>query len=252
MASGNGAETRTAAVKSGHVVKKAVKAMSRIERSSEKIGQIIGVIEDIAFQTNLLALNAGVEAARAGDAGRGFAVVASEVQALATRSSDAAKEIKALISTSSQQVGAGVDLVGETGKALSAIVNSVSSVTQLVDGIASSSREQSVGISEINTAVRQLDQVTQQNAAMVEEANAASHTMRSEAESLADLVSRFHTDTTPASAAAPASAVARKPAAPGKSRPAVASSAPTQPYRTNGAAALPKASEPMVDNWEEF
>lgn len=182
-----------AALQSGKVVKKAVKAMSKIEKSSEQIAQIIGVIEDIAFQTNLLALNAGVEAARAGDAGRGFAVVASEVQALATRTADAAKEIKVLISTSSRQVGSGVDLVGETGKALQMIVESVTAVTELVTDIASSAREQSVGISEINTAVNQLDQVTQQNAAMVEEANAASHNMRSEAEGLVSLVSGFRT-----------------------------------------------------------
>lgn len=186
-------DAERAALDSGKVVKKAVKAMSKIKKSSEQIVEIISVIEDIAFQTNLLALNAGVEAARAGDVGRGFAVVASEVQALATRTADAAKEIKVLISTSSKQVGSGVELVGQTGDALGTIAQSVTAITGLVTNIASSAREQSVGIKEINTAVNQLDQVTQQNAAMVEEANAASHNMRSEAESLVSLVAKFRT-----------------------------------------------------------
>ncbi|PIE11341.1 MAG: hypothetical protein CSA72_04285 [Rhodobacterales bacterium] len=184
-------EARSNAEASGSVVDDAISAMSAIENSSRQISQIIGVIDDIAFQTNLLALNAGVEAARAGDAGRGFAVVASEVRALAQRSSEAAKEIKALISTSSEQVGSGVELVGQTGTALRDILSSVTSISALVEDIANTAREQSVGIGEINAAVNQIDQVTQQNAAMVEESTAASHSMTQEAEQLARLVSQF-------------------------------------------------------------
>ncbi|MBB5220226.1 methyl-accepting chemotaxis protein [Amaricoccus macauensis] len=183
---------------SGRVVRDAIGAMGEIEKSAEHIAQIIGVIDDIAFQTNLLALNAGVEAARAGEAGRGFAVVASEVRALAQRSSDAAKEIKALISTSSQHVGRGVELVRETGRSLETIVDAVTGITGLVAEIANSSREQSVGLSEINAAVGQLDQVTQQNAAMVEESSAASHSMRAEAEALTNLVAQFQARRNPA------------------------------------------------------
>ncbi|MFQ8434048.1 methyl-accepting chemotaxis protein, partial [Amaricoccus sp. W119] len=203
------AATRRSAEESGRIVRQAVDAMSEIEKSSQHISQIIGVIDDIAFQTNLLALNAGVEAARAGEAGRGFAVVASEVRALAQRSSAAAKEIKALISTSSQQVGRGVELVDDTGKALRVIVESVAGITSLIADIANSSREQSVGLSEINTAINQLDQVTQQNAAMVDDSTTASHAMKSEAEALAGLVAQFTAET--AQAAGPAQ-VTRLPA----------------------------------------
>ena len=159
---------------SGQVVRQAVEAMSGIERSAREISQIIGVIDEIAFQTNLLALNAGVEAARAGDAGRGFAVVASEVRALAQRSAEAAKEIKGLISTSGQQVEQGVDFVGQTGEALSRIVAQVAEIDVIVGEIAASAQEQASGLDEVNIAVNQMDQVTQQNAAMVEESTAAS------------------------------------------------------------------------------
>ena len=158
---------------------------------TSEIGAIIGVIDEIAFQTNLLALNAGVEAARAGEAGKGFAVVASEVRALAQRSAEAAKEIKDLISTSTQQVEQGVDLVGQTGGALEKIVAQVSEITGLVTEIAASAREQSTGLAEVNSAVNQMDQVTQQNAAMVEQSTAASHNLAQEAEELARLVSQF-------------------------------------------------------------
>lgn len=190
----NVTEARTSAQASGAVVDEAISAMSAIENSSRQISQIIGVIDDIAFQTNLLALNAGVEAARAGDAGRGFAVVASEVRALAQRSSEAAKEIKDLISTSSEQVGTGVELVGRTGAALREILGSVTSISELVGDIANTAKEQSVGIGEINAAVNQIDQVTQQNAAMVEESTAASHSLMQEAEELAKLVAQFRVE----------------------------------------------------------
>ncbi|HZZ69420.1 MAG TPA: methyl-accepting chemotaxis protein [Phenylobacterium sp.] len=182
---------RADAERSGIVVRDAVAAMAEIENSAQQISQIIGVIDEIAFQTNLLALNAGVEAARAGDAGRGFAVVASEVRALAQRSADAAKEIKALISASSQQVDRGVNLVGETGKVLERIVTQVTQINGVVTEIAASAEEQSTGLQQVNTAVNQMDQVTQQNAAMVEEATAASHALTSEADTLARLISRF-------------------------------------------------------------
>ena len=184
--------TRSDAERSGAVVRQAVTAMGEIEASSRQVGQIIGVIDEIAFQTNLLALNAGVEAARAGDAGRGFAVVASEVRALAQRSADAAKEIKALISTSAQQVGAGVRLVDETGEALSRIVALVAEVNGVMGGIASSAQEQATALAEVNTAVNQMDQVTQQNAAMVEQSTAASHALAQETEELARLTDCFH------------------------------------------------------------
>ena len=176
---------------SGEVVREAISAMGEIEQSSGKITQIIGVIDEIAFQTNLLALNAGVEAARAGDAGRGFAVVAQEVRALAQRSAEAAKEIKALISSSTAQVGKGVKLVGETGQALTGIVGKVTEIDALISEIAQSSQEQATGLNQVNTAVNQMDQVTQQNAAMVEESTAAASNLRIEAGELAGHVARF-------------------------------------------------------------
>ena len=185
------ASARTDAERSGQVVGQAVTAMGAIEDSSRQITQIIGVIDEIAFQTNLLALNAGVEAARAGDAGRGFAVVAQEVRALAQRSAEAAKEIKTLISTSSQQVDAGVSLVGQTGKALNRIVGRVAAIDDLVRQISSSSQEQASGLAEVNTAVNHMDQVVQQNAAMVEQATAATHSLKGETAQLVSLVGRF-------------------------------------------------------------
>ena len=175
----------------GSVASETVAAMSGIESSSKQISSIIGVIDEIAFQTNLLALNAGVEAARAGDAGRGFAVVATEVRALAQRSADAAKEIKALIEASGSQVEAGVKLVGETGRALTRIVQQVERLNVLVSDIAGSAQEQAAGLNQVNSAVNQMDQVTQQNAAMVEESTAASHALAEEAEALAHLVGHF-------------------------------------------------------------
>ena len=185
------ATAKTDAENSGDVVGKAVTAMGAIEQSSRQISSIIGVIDEIAFQTNLLALNAGVEAARAGDAGRGFAVVASEVRALAQRSAEAAKEIKALISASSSQVAQGVTLVGETGTALKRIVTQIAEINGVVGDIAASAQEQATGLNEVNTAVNQMDQVTQQNAAMVEEATAASLSLAQEADDLTRLMSQF-------------------------------------------------------------
>ncbi|WP_066702771.1 methyl-accepting chemotaxis protein [Celeribacter ethanolicus] len=173
------------------VVQEAISAMDAISESSDKISRIISVIDDIAFQTNLLALNAGVEAARAGEAGRGFAVVASEVRALAQRSSEAAREINTLISVSGQQVGRGVSLVDQTGDALRSIVEDVSAISQHMSEIATSAEEQSAGISEINAAVSNLDQTTQQNVAMFEQTTAASLSLTQEATMLTQIVSKF-------------------------------------------------------------
>ncbi|MHB8283348.1 MAG: methyl-accepting chemotaxis protein [Caulobacteraceae bacterium] len=179
------------AERSGGIVNQAVLAMSGIEASSQKVGRIIGVIDEIAFQTNLLALNAGVEAARAGDAGRGFAVVASEVRALAQRSAAAAKEIKGLVTESALQVNDGVKLVGQTGQTLARILGQVAEINDVVTDIATSAAEQALGLQEVNTAINQMDQVTQQNAAMVEQSSAATRTLAQEAEELNDLSSRF-------------------------------------------------------------
>ncbi len=184
-------QANESARRSGEVVASAVDAMGKIEQSSNQISNIIGVIDEIAFQTNLLALNAGVEAARAGDAGKGFAVVAQEVRELAQRSATAAKEIKGLIKNSSGEVASGVKLVSDTGDALKTIENYIVTINQHMDAIATSAREQSVGLSEINSAVNQMDQVTQQNAAMVEEANAAGATLAQEAGRLRELISQF-------------------------------------------------------------
>ncbi|WFU05858.1 methyl-accepting chemotaxis protein (plasmid) [Rhizobium sp. CB3171] len=190
-------KTKESAEHSGRVVRSAVEAMDKIEASATEIGNIIGVIDEIAFQTNLLALNAGVEAARAGEAGKGFAVVAQEVRELAQRSAKAAKEIKDLINTSNNHVRSGVSLVGETGKALEEIVAQVQQVDGNVGAIVEASKEQATGLKEINTSVNTMDQGTQQNAAMVEQATAAAHSLASEAEALFQLLSQFRISAQP-------------------------------------------------------
>nr|WP_206757397.1 methyl-accepting chemotaxis protein [Rhizobium sp. CFBP 8762] len=179
------------AEQSGEIVQRAISAMHSIEQSSAEVGRIIGVIDEIAFQTNLLALNAGVEAARAGEAGRGFAVVAQEVRELAQRSAHAAKEIKGLVHASSTQVKEGVGLVTQAGAALQNIATQVLQINRVIGQISGSASEQAVGLKEINSAVNQMDQVTQQNAAMVEETTAAGQTLADEAARLSQLVSRF-------------------------------------------------------------
>ncbi|UQV19566.1 methyl-accepting chemotaxis protein [Brevundimonas albigilva] len=189
------AEARSGAEAREQIIAETTAAMSEIETTSGRIGEIIGVIDEIAFQTNLLALNAGVEAARAGEAGRGFAVVASEVRALAQRSAEAAREIKTLIGASSASVGEGARLVARTGGALTALIGQVAQINGLAAEIAASAREQAVGLAEINTAVNHMDQTTQQNAAMVEQTTAANQALSQEADRLADLVARFRVET---------------------------------------------------------
>ncbi|WP_457646229.1 methyl-accepting chemotaxis protein [Profundibacter sp.] len=187
-------EAKKQADESGDVVTEAINAMGAIEESSSKISKIISVIDDIAFQTNLLALNAGVEAARAGEAGRGFAVVASEVRGLAQRSSEAAREISDLISNSANEVNRGVALVNQAGDSLKTIAQSVESIASHVENVSSSASEQAAELSEINTAIIQLDEVTQQNVAMFEETTASTVSLSQEADGLFDTVSCFNTD----------------------------------------------------------
>ena len=230
---------REHAEKSGDVVRRAVGAMDAIQNSAQQIADIIGVIDEIAFQTNLLALNAGVEAARAGDAGKGFAVVAQEVRELAQRSADAAKEIKTLISTSTNQVASGVSLVGETGDALARIAAQVVEVSGLIGDIAASSEQQASALAQVNSAVNQMDQSTQQNAAMVEESTAASHSLARDAAELARLVAQFELGQARRALAAAAVPTPAEPARPAQRPRAVAS--------RGGAAALARQ-----DEWTEF
>ena len=235
------------ASRSGEVVQQAVAAMGEIEKSSGQITQIIGVIDEIAFQTNLLALNAGVEAARAGEAGRGFAVVAQEVRALAQRSADAAKEIKTLIANSTAQVERGVRLVGDTGQALTGIAGKVGEIDVLIREIAESSQEQATGLNQVNAAVNQMDQVTQQNAAMVEQATAAASALLGEARDLARQLARFQVGET-------SSAVRRpEPAQAGRHAPARNPVAEQRAHieRMARPGATAAAAAPHQD-WEEF
>ncbi|MCK9908665.1 methyl-accepting chemotaxis protein [Microbacteriaceae bacterium K1510] len=194
QANRSAAQARDVADEGGAVVAKAVGAMAKIEDSSRKISDIIGVIDEIARQTNLLALNAAVEAARAGEAGRGFAVVASEVRSLAQRSSQAAKDIKELITNSNGQVQEGVELVNHAGEALKKIVDSVKDVASLVADIATASNEQATGLEQINKALLQMDEVTQQNAALVEENAATAKALETQAQSMDERVSFFKID----------------------------------------------------------
>ena len=184
-------DAKNDAEESGRIVRQAVTAMGGIEKSSQEISEIISVIDGIAFQTNLLALNAGVEAARAGDAGKGFAVVASEVRALAQRSADAAKDVKTRIHASSEQVENGVELVAETGKSLERIVVRINEISTLVAAIAASADQQASGLQQINTAVGEMDNVTQQNAAMVEQSSAAARSLANDADELGRHIASF-------------------------------------------------------------
>jgi methyl-accepting chemotaxis protein len=232
------------AKQSASVVGQAVAAMEGIAKSAGQIGQIIGVMDEIAFQTNLLALNAGVEAARAGDAGRGFAVVASEVRALAQRSADAAKEIKALISASTSQVGNGVKLVAETGEALQRIMRQVAEINGIVSDIAAGAQEQATGLQQVNSALNQMDQVTQQNATMVEESTAASRTLSQEVTQLSNLVGEFRV----AGASRDDSLRDQlKKAAPHAFRPPVKA-----PAARKAAPAVKAVAKGGADDWDEF
>ncbi|HYZ64833.1 MAG TPA: HAMP domain-containing methyl-accepting chemotaxis protein [Acetobacteraceae bacterium] len=243
-------QARADADKSGEIVREAVVAMSEIEKSAQQISQIISVIDEIAFQTNLLALNAGVEAARAGEAGRGFAVVASEVRALAQRSAQAAKEIKGLISTSTQHVGRGVELVGETGRALHRIVQQVAEINDSVTEIATSAQEQATGLAEVNSAVNQMDQVTQQNAAMVEQSTAASHALAQETEQLAQLTGRFRLGAETTGTSARPSASRSSKSAPRSSKP-ISSAVPLKLVAGAGGK-LARVGASEAESWEEF
>ncbi|MCX8996996.1 methyl-accepting chemotaxis protein [Rhizobiaceae bacterium BDR2-2] len=238
---------KAGAEQSGEIVRQAIVAMERIEKSSNEISNIIGVIDEIAFQTNLLALNAGVEAARAGDAGKGFAVVAQEVRELAQRSANAAKEIKSLITTSNGQVQEGVQLVGDTGKALETIVSEVQAINRHVAAIVESAQEQSSGLQQINTAVNQMDQDTQKNAAMVEESTAASHGLAREVASLNQLLAQFRLSQAGQQHFAPAPVRETV----GREEP-VASPARALGRKIASAFSGNAALDMRKDNWEEF
>ena len=258
----------TVAARGGEVVSRVVATMQDINASSNKISDIIGVIDGIAFQTNILALNAAVEAARAGEQGRGFAVVASEVRSLAQRSAEAAKEIKALIGASVEKVESGTQLVGNAGATMTEIVESVQRVTDIIGEIRSATSEQSQGIAQVNTAMNQLDQMTQQNSALVEQSTAAADSLREQAMKLTQVVALFRVNGSNASAPAPA----RRPAPPAALRPAPApvragktppplvkpASPRPAPAATAPVAALPpKSSSPKPaagdnDDWESF
>src|SRR5574337_220151 len=236
---------REQAERGGEVAGKAISAMAEIDASSRKIGDIVGLIQEIAFQTNLLALNAAVEAARAGEQGRGFAVVATEVRSLAQRSAGAAKEIKGLIADSDEKVRAGSELVNQSGKALAEIVDSVKKVTDIVAEIAAASQEQSAGIDQVNNAVMQMDEMTQQNAALVEEASAAARAMHEQAGELSRQVGFFKLTDDGKTASQPArvEAVAKETEA------VFAAVRKAQPAR---AGAMAEADAAAAGAWKEF
>ena len=256
------ATAKNDAEKGGEVVRKTVEAMAGIEKSSRQIGQIIGVIDEIAFQTNLLALNAGVEAARAGDAGRGFAVVASEVRALAQRSAEAAKEIKGLISASTAQVEQGVSLVAETGKSLERIITQVAEINIVVSDIAAGSQEQSTGLQQVNTAINQMDQMTQQNSAMVEESTAASRALSRETDELSRLIGQFRVGQIGQAAATnsdrravPKSTQRPRDATQERSLAEKRSAHPILKPRSSNHASAParkREPEPLAEGWQDF
>jgi methyl-accepting chemotaxis protein len=235
-ASGIARETHEVATRGGDIAGRAVDAMQGIQRASGEIADVIALIDGIAFQTNLLALNAGIEAARAGDAGKGFAVVASEVRALAQRSADAANDVKARINASTAQVQAGVQFVNETETTLTAILGGVAQVTEAIAAIADAADQQSNGLHQVNTAITEMDSLTQQNAAMVEEATAAARSLDSQADELAREVGRFQVDQhVPASA----------PAAP-------AATAPVRPRTAPRLAVAGGRAVVVADDWAEF